>query len=341
MSIVDLICRLVARIYFTFVHIICWIVGVVLRKRNVSKPENSLLLMSAKQAADRIRKREIKSIDLIEAYIARIEQVNGITNSVVENNFDEARQNAREVDTILDSIDEKGEAFNELMNAKPLLGVPFTVKDCIEVKGMHCTAGLVNRRDMVASEDADVVARTVGGSSGGEAALVAAAGSVIGLGSDIGGSIRIPSYFNGVFGLKPSSGVVSLVGHVIETTGHPEKMLRIGPICRYAEDLPIILKVIVSDDKLESLQLNKSTDLKTLRVFYMNGISNCFVEPLGSECSNALKLAVEHFERKYDICAIRVDLPLVHNALDFYFTSMNVPGEPAMVHEMSGIKVII
>ncbi|VDK18562.1 unnamed protein product [Anisakis simplex] len=107
-------------------------------------------------------------------------------------------------------------------------------------------------------------------------------------------------------------------------------MLRIGPICRYAEDLPIILKVIVSDDKLESLQLNKSTDLKTLRVFYMNGISNCFVEPLGSECSNALKLAVEHFERKYDICAIRVDLPLVHNALDFYFTSMNVPGEPAM-----------
>ncbi|VDK20434.1 unnamed protein product [Anisakis simplex] len=159
MSIVDLICRLVARIYFTFVRIICWIVGVVLRKRNVPKPENSLLLMSAKQAADRIRKREIKSIDLIEAYINRIEQVNGITNSVVENNFDEARQNAREVDTILDSIDEKGEAFDELMNAKPLLGVPFTVKDCIEVKGMHCTAGLVNRRDMVASEDADVVAR--------------------------------------------------------------------------------------------------------------------------------------------------------------------------------------
>ncbi|VDK36444.1 unnamed protein product, partial [Anisakis simplex] len=113
MSIVDLICRLVARIYFTFVRIVCWIVGVVLRKRNVPKPENSLLLMSAKQAADRIRKREIKSIDLIEAYIARIEQVNGITNSVVENNFDEARQNAREVDTILDSIDEKGEAFNE------------------------------------------------------------------------------------------------------------------------------------------------------------------------------------------------------------------------------------
>uniref|UniRef100_A0A1I7Y281 Amidase domain-containing protein n=1 Tax=Steinernema glaseri TaxID=37863 RepID=A0A1I7Y281_9BILA len=84
--------------------------------------------------------------------------------------------------------------------------------------------------------------RITGGSSGGEGALISAAGSVIGIGSDIGGSIRMPAYFNGVFGLKPSPGVVPLDGHLPEPIGYRERMLRIGPMCRYAKDLKTMLQ---------------------------------------------------------------------------------------------------
>ena len=82
-----------------------------------------------------------------------------------------------------------------------------------------------------------------GGSSGGEGALLGAAGSVVGVGSDIGGSIRMPAFFNGVFGLKPTPGVIPLIGHVPEPTGYKTHMLRIGPMCRFAEDLPLMLRV--------------------------------------------------------------------------------------------------
>ncbi|KIH48899.1 hypothetical protein ANCDUO_21028, partial [Ancylostoma duodenale] len=78
--------------------------------------------------------------------------------------------------------------------------------------------------------------RIVGGSSGGEGALISAAGSVIGIGSDIGGSIRIPSFMNGIFGLKPTPGVVPLDGHVPMPKGFQTEMLRVGPMCRYVED---------------------------------------------------------------------------------------------------------
>lgn len=132
------------------------------------------------------------------------------------------------------------------------MGVPYSIKDTYAVKGFHFTAGIVARKDIIADYDADVVKnlkeagaillaitnvpeaafwiessnyiygrtgnaydprRAAGGSSGGEGALIGAAGSVIGVGSDLAGSVRIPSMFNGIFGLKPSENAISIEGH--------------------------------------------------------------------------------------------------------------------------------
>ncbi|TKR63187.1 hypothetical protein L596_027048 [Steinernema carpocapsae] len=92
--------------------------------------------------------------------------------------------------------------------------------------------------------------RGVGGSSGGEGAIIAAAGSVIGIGSDIGGSIRIPSVFNGVFGLKPTQNMVPCDRYIPEqmTEGGLRRELAVtGPLCRYAEDLPLMLKALAPE----------------------------------------------------------------------------------------------
>uniref|UniRef100_A0A915BV84 Amidase domain-containing protein n=1 Tax=Parascaris univalens TaxID=6257 RepID=A0A915BV84_PARUN len=374
MSIFRALLFLFSMLYFTVINFIWRLLSVFIKRRVVPKTEDRLLLMSATKAAKMIRERKITSIELIEAYINRIEEVNGAINAIAEDNFTDARQRAHEADAILESIEREGEEYTKLIAAKPLLGVPFTVKDCIEAAGLKCTIGLATRRDVKAVEDATVIRRmknagaillavtnvpevcmwwessntiygrvsnpydarrTAGGSSGGEGALISACGSVTGLGSDIGGSIRMPSFFNGVFGLKPTPGVVPLSGHHPQVEGYMTEMLRIGPICRYAEDLELLLKVLAADDSINLLQLDKPVNLHSIRVFYMSGLKTPFVEALSSECHNALKMAVEHFERKYDLCAIRLDLPFVHKALDFYFASMEVPGVTPLVHAMT------
>lgn len=87
------------------------------------------------------------------------------------------------------------------------------------------------------------VSRIVGGSSGGEGAIIAGAGSVFGVGSDIGGSIRMPAFFNGVYGHKPSSNVISNESQYPPASGRRSDMLTTGPICRYASDLALMFKI--------------------------------------------------------------------------------------------------
>uniref|UniRef100_A0A915BV22 Amidase domain-containing protein n=1 Tax=Parascaris univalens TaxID=6257 RepID=A0A915BV22_PARUN len=367
----------ISEIYFRCVDILFWAINVFTKRNAVRKPTDSLLLISATQAADMIRTRELTSEELVEAYINRIEQVNGIINAVVEKNYENARYLAKEVDAIFDNLQTGSERYNELIASKPLLGVPFTIKDCIEVDGLRCTIGITSRKDLVAEKDAAVVQRMrnagaiplavtnvpevcmwwesvnaihgrssnpydtrriTGGSSGGEAALISAAGSVIGLGSDIGGSIRMPSYFNGVFGLKPTSGIVPLTGHLPPTEGFRTEMLRIGPICRYAEDLIIMLKVMATEESVGLLQLEKAVNLRKMRLFYMEGLKTPYAQSISSECYDALKRAVRYFETKYDLCAIRLDLPFAHYAVEFFLTSIEVPGAPSFAHHMTDLK---
>lgn len=211
------------------------------------------------------------SRDLVRAHLARIEAINPVVNAVVATRPERALEEARRADA---RIREGGEL-------SPLLGVPCTVKEFIAVEGMPWTSGLVARRGVVASEDAVVVQRlreagaivlgvtnvpegglwaetvnkiygrtsnpwdprrTSGGSSGGEGAIIAAGGSPFGLGSDIGGSVRIPAGLCGVVGHKPSGGLIPTLGH------HPpgtDGVMAVGPLARTVDDVIRLLRVLV------------------------------------------------------------------------------------------------
>ncbi|VDK65925.1 unnamed protein product, partial [Onchocerca ochengi] len=321
-------------------------------------------MISATRAAQMIRNGEVTSLSLVEAYIKRIKEVNGIINAVVQMNFKEALLKAQKTDEMLRNLDRESEEFKSLAVRKPLLGVPFTLKDSIEVDGLYCTVGISYRKMSVSNKDAVVVQRMKdagaillavtnvpevcmwwesvnvvfgrtknpydnrrisGGSSGGEAAIISAAGSVIGIGSDIAGSIRMPCYFNGVFGLKPTPGIIPLEGHLPHLNGYrTEKMLLIGPICRYAEDLSLLLKVFVGSEGTNLLQLDTPCNMKKIRVFYIEGLKT--------------PLAVRYFEIKYDLCAIRIDPPLIHYAFEFFLTSMDVANAPKFAMHMTDLK---
>lgn len=169
----------------------------------------------------------------------------------------------------------------------PLLGVPISIKESIMVKGMRNTCGLWDRRDEIANEDAVVVknvqrygmipicntnipectlfwadcqnkvygrslnpydlSRITGASSGGEGSLLGSGASVIGIGSDIGGSLRIPAHYCGINSHKPSPFLVSAEGNFPHVTENRLRMFTLGPMCRYASDLRPLLKCLLSD----------------------------------------------------------------------------------------------
>ncbi|XP_026530474.1 fatty-acid amide hydrolase 2-like [Notechis scutatus] len=254
--------------------------GSRLARRAVPPPDQPLLFLSARELAGRIRRRELKCVDLLEAYIERNRQVNPLINAIVKDRFEAALQEAQVVDQLLS----EGQDDEESLQKKfPLLGIPVTVKEAFALYGMPNSSGLVNRRNLISTTDAVVVSRLkqagaiplgvtncselcmwfessnlvygrsnnpynldciVGGSSGGEGCTLAAAGSLIGIGSDIGGSIRIPAFFNGIFGHKPTTGVVPNDGQFPDAVGNRTNFLCTGPMCRYAEDMELLLRVM-------------------------------------------------------------------------------------------------
>ncbi|VDM95254.1 unnamed protein product [Thelazia callipaeda] len=380
---------IISRLYFPIVSCFFTFVNYFCTKRCVHAPEDKLLLISATEAAKMIRNREITSVDLIKAYVKRINEVNDIINAVVQMNFEDALVKAQEVDELLDNLDRSTVQFKNLVLEKPLLGVPFTLKDSIEADSLYCTIGILSRKNIVSKKDAVVVQRMkdagaillavtnvpevcmwwesfnviygrtknpydsrriAGGSSGGEAALVASAGSVIGIGSDIAGSIRMPSYFNGIFGLKPTPGVVPIEGHLPLIDGYrTDKMLCIGPICRYAKDLPLLLRIFAGSEGMKLLQLHNSYNMKKIRLFYMEGLKTPLVPEVNEECYRALRKetaikwfkkshAVRYLELKYNLSAIRVDLPFAHYALEFFLTSMEDINAPKFSMYMADLK---
>lgn len=229
---------------------------------------------SASELARRVRAGEVSSRALVEGSIDQVRRVNPRLNALVADRFDAALAEADAADA----------AVARGGDLPPFHGVPCTVKETFAVAGMPNTAGLVSRVGRPATEDAVTVrrlrdagaipigvtnvselamwfesdnkvygrtnnpydtSRIVGGSSGGEGAAVAAAYAPFGLGSDIGGSIRMPAFFNGVFGHKPSAGLVPNDGQFPVDTA--EAMLRYqctGPLTRRAEDLLPLLRIL-------------------------------------------------------------------------------------------------
>jgi len=238
----------------------------------------SLLSLSATKQAALIRNREVSSVELIEAHLTHISDVNPAINAVVELLGGRALDQARAADSAL----VRGQLCG------PLHGVPFSVKDSIEVEGTHCTAGTVGRAAApLSTRDATLVARlrqagaipiaktnlpdllfafesdnllfgrtnnpydlsrTCGGSSGGEAALIAACGSPMGLGSDCAGSVRLPAAFCGIAGIKPTSGRLPRTGHFPPAGGWIEALWQIGPMARQIEDLVLMMELLAGPD---------------------------------------------------------------------------------------------
>ncbi|HEV8716129.1 MAG TPA: amidase [Candidatus Binatia bacterium] len=274
-----------------------------------SAKSTELIYTSATRLAQAIRKKKVSSEEVVNAYLQRIEAINPKLNAIVQLTADTARAQAREADESLAQGKIKGQ----------LHGVPVTIKDLFETAGVICAAGTKGRATFVPTQDATIVARlraagaillgktnvpelglapetdnlvykwtdnpydrsrTPGGSSGGEAAIIAAGGSPLGLGSDAGGSIRLPCHFCGIAGLKPNTGRVPRTGHVPPPGGALDTLWQPGPMARFVEDLILTLPIIAGVDGRDAgiipmpLGDPRTVDLKRLRVaFYTdNGI---------------------------------------------------------------------
>lgn len=232
---------------------------------------------SGMELARQIRSGERSSRDIVEQHIARILAVNPSINAVVVDRFEAARAEADRAD----------QAVAEGIELPPLHGVPCTIKESFAVQGMPWTGGLLARRGTRAPRDATTVARLraagaivlgltnlselcmwfesdnpvygrtgnpydpqriCGGSSGGEGAIVGAGGSPFGLGADVGGSIRMPAFFCGVFGHKGGSGVVPNTGQFPIASQAASGFLSSGPIARRAEDLMPLMRILAGPD---------------------------------------------------------------------------------------------
>jgi len=245
----------------------------------VAAPPRPLTERSGLELAAAIRAGEVSSREVVEAHVEILER-EAHRNAVVVERFAAARKEADAADARI-----AGSAPGD--DLPPLLGVPCTIKEAIALAELPNCSGLVRRREHRSSTTATVAqrlldagaiplgltntpelclhiessnyvygrtanaydaSRTAGGSSGGEGAAIGFGGSPFGLGSDIGGSIRLPAYFNGIFGHKPSPGVVPSTGHFPLSPGPSGEMFTIGPMARRAEDLMAVLKVIAGAD---------------------------------------------------------------------------------------------
>lgn len=265
---------------------------------------------STRALAEAVSRRRLSSEELVRACLERIEAVNGRLNAVVQLAADQALARAREADAAL----ARGERWG------PLHGVPMTIKDSFDTAGVISTGGTRGRASHVPNEDATVVARlraagaillgktntpeltlsfetdnlvygrtsnpydlarTPGGSSGGAAAIVAAGGVPFDVGSDYGGSIRLPSHFSGIAGLKPTAGRVPRTGHIYPFGGVQDTFQQIGPLARHVDDLALLLPLIAGPDGADPgvvpmpLGDPKAVDLRSLHLAYHtdNGIA--------------------------------------------------------------------
>jgi fatty acid amide hydrolase 2 len=239
----------------------------------------NLLQLSGVELGRRIREGEVSSTEVVERHIEEIARVNPRINAVVRDRFEHARVEAKQADERIQASD--------ALELPPLLGVPCTIKESIAVTGMPNSSGMVSRAQLTASEDATVVARlraagaiplgvtnvpeltlwattfnrvygrtnnaydpsrVAGGSSGGEGAIVGAGASPFGIGTDVGGSIRGPAFCNGVFGHKPSGGLVPGTGQYPQYRGRVLRYNTTGPLARRAEDLMPLLRILAGPD---------------------------------------------------------------------------------------------
>jgi len=286
---------------------------------------DDVALWSATDQAAAIKRGELTSRDLLETFIDRIDRINPTVNAVVTTDFAAAR----------DAADAADIAVSEGRELGALHGLPVTIKDALETNGMRSTGGATELADNVPTRDASVVSavkqegaivfgktnlprwsgdiqsfneifgtttnpwdasRVPGGSSGGAAAAVACGLTAFEIGTDIGGSIRFPASFNGIFGHKPSFGVVPSTGYLDHPAGGTTEadVNVIGPLTRSADDLSLLLEILRRKTPTWTAELRSPTvAAKEMRVAAWLDDDFCRVD---SEVVSVLDAAVARME---------------------------------------------
>ncbi|XP_036212698.2 fatty-acid amide hydrolase 2 [Bactrocera oleae] len=331
------------RVMFAIGNLICCIVNTLVnllmpRKLPTYPPiQDAVLLKSVGDLIVELRQKKITSQQLVQAYITRIQAVNGSLNAVLDNRFEQALKDAKHADSLIAKAND--EQLIALFRRYPLLGIPFTVKESAGLKGLSFVVGNIYRTNMKCERDNEIVERlklagcipllvsanpefcmsyetnskmygkcrnpydlnrVAGGSSGGEGALNGAGASVFGFGSDIGGSIRLPSMFCGVFGHKPTGGLVSIKGS-FPYSDDPifAQYLVSGPITRFAKDLPILMQVMAGED-VKKLKFGEPIQLKNIKIYYaygFNGFAAFMHQPTDFDIRLAITRAVKCFQK--------------------------------------------
>lgn len=245
---------------------------------------NNIIFESTTHIAQAIRQNEVSSVEVVSEYLAQIERMNDSLNAVITLDREGALFRAKQAD----------EALARDENWGALHGVPFTLKDSHTTKGMRTTAGFLPLKDYTPDHDGTVAKRlkdaggilmgktnvsqllfdiqsnneifgrtnnpwnhnhTPGGSSGGAAAAIASGMTPFDIGSDLGGSVRIPSAFCGIFGLKATERRISQYGHIPDLPGEPTTLrmiASIGPMARTIEDLELLFRIIAGYDTYDT-----------------------------------------------------------------------------------------
>ncbi|MFZ0807129.1 MAG: amidase, partial [Candidatus Sulfotelmatobacter sp.] len=290
---------------------------------------NDPTFLSAVAMAEQVRAKKISPVELADAHLAKIERLNPTLNAFVQVDDERVRREARAAeDAVM-----KGEALG------PLHGVPISIKSSLAVAGYRWETGTRLRQGVIAKEDAPLVARlrragavvlgvtnspellmawetdnllygrtnspwdfnrTPGGSSGGEAAAIAAGMSAGGVGSDGGGSIRVPAHFSGICGLKPTPGRIPSTGHFPASAGPFALIGVVGPMSRTVADSKAMFEVMQGPDEGDScaapvsLRWPSGDEVRRLRVGYFEDDGRTPVTP---EIRAAVRSAADALRR--------------------------------------------
>ena len=290
---------------------------------------SELTFLSALEMAEQVRQKRVSPVELVNAHLARIAQINPKLNAFVDLDEARARRDAR----ALEAMAVRGNF------AGPLHGVPISIKSSLDVAGLRCESGTRLRGGNIAPRDAVLVERlrtagavilgvtnapellmawetdnllygrtnnpwdlerTAGGSSGGESAAIAACCSAGGVGSDGGGSIRVPAHFTGICGLKPTPGRIPATGHYPASAGPFTWLGVVGPMARTVSDLQLLFEAMAGPDDEDAssapvpLRKISRDDLKKIRVGYFEDDGRT---PVTSETRAAVRCAAEALER--------------------------------------------
>jgi Asp-tRNA(Asn)/Glu-tRNA(Gln) amidotransferase A subunit family amidase len=276
---------------------------------------DELISLSATAMARGIRERDFSPLELLTAHLQHIKKLDPHLHAFVELRAHQALAEARAAESRLGDSD-----------LGPLHGVPISIKSCIDVGGMRCESGSRLRHGHVATHDAVLVqrlraagaiilgttntpemlmayetgnhlygttnspwdlARTPGGSSGGEAAAIAACMSAGGIGSDAGGSVRVPAHYSGICSLKPTPGRIPATGHFPESLGPFAQLGVVGPMARWIDDVRTLFRVAAGPD---------------------DGDTSSAPVPIAISRSSAAGLHIGFIEEEPDLCPVMPEI---------------------------------